>query len=99
MIDMHCNHTAAMLALQQMTDELFNQGKEQMQNMRQCYRAPLQTNSEAVSQMNNTVRWNINETEIICSKLDFIIEHMKAEVMPERGVLSPCPQDGRAVDL
>ena len=67
--------------------------------MGQCYRALLQTNGEAAYQMNNTVWWNINHTEIIGGKLDFIIEHMKAEMMPEGGVPIPWPQDGGEVDL
>ena len=72
-IELLRDNTAAMLALRQSTDERFLQGTEQMQNMGQCYRALLQTNGKAVTQMNHTVRWNINETEIMRSKLDFII--------------------------
>ena len=84
MIELHRDNTAAMLALRQSTDERFHDGMEQMQNIGQCYRALLQTNGKAVTQINHTVRWNINKTEIMRSKLDFIIEHMRAEYQEEQ---------------
>ena len=49
--------------------------------------------------MNNTVWWNINETEIIRGKIEFIIEHMKAQMTPEDRELSLWTQDGGVVEL
>ena len=77
-------NSTTMLALRQLTDEKFHQGTEQMLNMGKCYRALLQTNGETVTKMNYSIRWSNNESEILRSKLDFIIENMRIDYAKEQ---------------
>ena len=79
MIELQRAHSTAMLAPRQSMDERFQQGNEQTHSMSQCYRALLQTNGEAVTRMNHSLRWSINENRVIRSKLDFIIGNIRVD--------------------
>ena len=84
MIELQRTHSTAMTALRQSMDKRFQQGNKQTHSMSQCYRAYLQTNSEAITRMNHSLRWSINENRFIRSKLDFIIGNIRVDYTDEQ---------------
>ena len=80
LLRMERNHTKVMSVMRQMTDQRIGHVTREMRDIGQCHRTLLQANGEAVSQVNNTVRWNTNKTEMIRDKMDFIFEHLKSQI-------------------
>ena len=57
-----------------MADERFRHVTMEMRDIGKCYRILIYANGETISHVNTTVRWNMNEIEIIQDKVDLIIE-------------------------
>ena len=93
LLRMERSHAQQMAAMQQMSDIRFDHVQTEMWDSGWYYRALLQENGEAMSQVTNTVRWNTNKLEKIQVKIYFIIEHIKAQMEQESMEQDPLQQE------